>query len=625
MLRLKKLAYIPRTRQRASDPSTWKPVPDCISTPTTGVTLPEGSLFRWAMEANIDYLLNSFSVDHLLYAFRERAGWKDAPAGESQLEFWDLALRGSNAGRFLMGATNTLRWIDHAELRRRVDAVVDGIEACRRADGYMHSFPPEQMLHGAPGTSWGSAQESNYARAWITHGLIDAAIIGNPKALPLIRGGHDWFNTCPDLPELNTVAVWPQGHIASTRMYFSPLGRPEDLQVAEKWYVVDEWMDQLAARNPDAIWKTGLAWPHCYNITALEAYLDHYRATGDEHFLDAMLGAWDLLHDHWLHVGGSIAICESHDYPPSSYFIDPHKDTGEFCGSVFWAKFSQRLHHLYPDEEKYATEIEKSIYNVALSNLVPGRGIIYHARLEGQKETPQVQNTCCEGQGTRMVGSLPEFIYSLADDGVYVNLFEASWLTTVIRGHGFTLDMQTTFPMDNRVTLRISTVGENPMGLRVRTPSWAVRPMPIQVNGIDAAMGTPGTYTLIDRTWREGDTVSFTLPAEPTLVRYRGADSIAWHFRYALQYGPILLAVVGPMGVPSRRMPGLPEGFGEGIRLPVEVCQDPEDFPRWLKPVDGKPLHFTIEGNPNHEVMPYWQVPLDQTFTCFPVLSGAQA
>jgi len=83
--------------------------------------------------------------------------------------------------------------------------------------------------------------------------------------------------------------------------------------------------------------------------------------------------------------------------------------------------------------------------------------------------------------------------------------------------------------------------------------------------------------------------------------------------------------VVGPMGVPSRRMPGLPEGFGEGIRLPVEVCQDPEDFPRWLKPVDGKPLHFTIEGNPNHEVMPYWQVPLDQTFTCFPVLSGAQA
>ena len=34
--------------------------------------------------------------------------------------------------------------------------------------------------------------------------------------------------------------------------------------------------------------------------------------------------------------------------------------------------------------------------------------------MEGQLEHPNNVNTCCEGQGTRMFGSLPEYIYSLS-------------------------------------------------------------------------------------------------------------------------------------------------------------------------------------------------------------------
>ena len=116
--------------------------------------------------------------------------------------------------------------------------------------------------------------------------------------------------------------------------------------------------------------------------------------------------------------------------------------------------------------------------------------------------------------------------------------------------------------------------------------------------------------------------VTFSLPIEPALIRYQGADSIAWHFRFALVYGPVLLAVVGPLGVQGARMPGLPEGIGEGIRLPVEIRHDPETIAAWLQPIPGKSLHFAIAGDPAYEIMPYWQVPLDQTFTCFPVLSG---
>lgn len=606
MLTLKRLPYIPQVRQHASDPATWLLVPDRLSVPTGGVALAGDSIFLRAMENNIAYLLESFSVDHMLYPFRVRAGWTNPPCGESQIKFWDNQLRGSNAGRFLMGAGNTLRWIPHRELRQRMDAVVDGIAACQDPEGYIYPWPPEQMLRGAPGTPWSAAQESNYARAWLTHGLIDAWLAGNERALPLARAGHDWFNHCQDLQALNTVAVWMQGQVASTRLYFTPVGKAEDLQVAEAWYVVDDWMDQLSARNPDGIWKTGLAWPHCYEITAFEAYLDHYRATGDQRYLNAMLGAWELINGQWEHFGGSIALCEELDYPPSSYFIEACKSTGEFCGSVFWVKFNQRLHNLFPEDERYTAEIEKSLYNVALADQQGIQGIRYHTHLEGQKEPGTRHNTCCEGQGTRLLASLPEYIYSLAEDGVYVNLFEPATLTASIGGHEFTLAMQTSFPFAPAVAIRVVTVEENRMRLHLRVPCWASGEILIAIHGTVTAVGQPGTYIVLDRVWRNGDTVSFDLPTDVRITRYRGADQFPWHQRFVLEYGPILLAVVGSLGKD----------------LPIVVNQYPEELKTWLLPVPGQPLHFRIAGLPEHIVMPYWLVPDGQPFTCFPVLAG---
>ena len=112
--------------------SQWRPVPDKAHVPTSGVRLGDG-VFQTAMQNNIGYLLSSFSVDEMLRPFRERAG-KPSPAGlRPPVGFWDTDLPGSNAGRFLMGAGNTLRWTEHPELRARLNAVVDGIAACARS------------------------------------------------------------------------------------------------------------------------------------------------------------------------------------------------------------------------------------------------------------------------------------------------------------------------------------------------------------------------------------------------------------------------------------------------------------------------------------------------------------
>ena len=82
------------------------------------------------------------------------------------------------------------------------------------------------------------------------------------------------------------------------------------------------------------------------------------------------------------------------------------------------------------------------------------------------KEKPTQMNTCCEGQGTRLIGSLPEHIYSLASDGLYVNLFEPSTIHWTEGGASLRVKMATRFPFDREVKLAIlrgtPDAGENP-------------------------------------------------------------------------------------------------------------------------------------------------------------------
>jgi DUF1680 family protein len=396
--------------------------------------------------------------------------------------------------------------------------------------------------------------------------------------------------------------------IANTRMYHTAAGRPEDIQVIQRYFQENYWLEQLAGREEAAIWKYPYDRPHCYLITALEAYMDLYRATGEKRYLDAVMGGWDLYHDKWEHVGGTIAICEESVYPPASYRL--HAKTGELCGSSFWSFLSQRFHTLYPDQEKYVGEIEKSVYNVALANQAGAQGIRYTACLVGRKQNNagnqgMNMNTCCEGQGTRLLGAMPEFIYSNAPDGLYVNLFVASRTEWRQDGQSLRLQMSTEFPFRPDVELRIAASRPVRARIRVRVPAWAARDVAIHVSGAASVTGRAGSYVTLDRSWRTGDAISFTLPMDFRVNRYTGMEA-AGQAQYALEYGPILMALAGEVD----------EQGGATVRAAAA------DLPKLLRPKAGQPLHFAIDGDARYEYLPYWQVVADQLFTCYPALAG---
>ena len=176
------------------------------------------------------------------------------------------------------------------------------------------------------------------------------------------------------------------------------------------------------------------------------------------------------------------------DPQAKTYRIAPGTGTGETCCTSFWIKFSQRFQLLNPENEKYTAAIETAVYNALLRQMVhrpsptahndivatqkrshnpPASsqshgssatttasrrfraamdawsvsdadpslppGIRYHAAMEGVQEHGNSGNTCCEGQGTRILGSLPELVPPLLFSCILCFCFLASLFSSVRR------------------------------------------------------------------------------------------------------------------------------------------------------------------------------------------------
>ncbi len=599
-------------------PSNPIAIKNRLETPQRNVKMTNGTL-KTVFDNNLKFLTDKFPLDDLLYVFRERAGMANPPGRPFSWDKGGPQVTGSVMGIFLMGAGNALRWEEHPVLKERMNKAIDGLEDCRQPNGFLMGYREQDTP---------VRENANYVRSWITHGLIDAALAGNPKALTLIRGQLDCFNHSEYLSKVvdRERGYIPdhwipyQGMISSTRMYLSPLGRRDDLDLILNHYQEDWWLEQLIANDDRAIYNRPES--HCYEITAFEAYLDLYRITGDMKYLRAVLNAWEMLRDKWQMPGGSWALCERKRYPPKSYLMGSESRSGELCCAVFWIKLNQRLHLLFPDVEAYVGEIEKSIYNAGIGNQLGGNAISYHTILHGQKERPiePPEGTCCEGQGVRLFGSLPEYLYSFSPEGIYVDLYAPSEISWKHQEATITLVDKTAFPYDGNVELNLHCSQSASFRMSLRIPSYAANPVEIFVNGKPAGAGIPGHYLHLDRSWRDGDSVRFQISMELKIHRYEGYDQIPGYDRYWLERGPALLALQGKFNLPG------------GIR----ILNDAGSPASWLMPVPDRPLHYRIAIEKGYwglredeawsekffEYLPYWEIPLDQPFTVFPVIQG---
>lgn len=92
------------------------------------------------------------------------------------------------------------------------------------------------------------------------------------------------------------------------------------------------------------------------------------------------------------------------------------------------------------------------------------------------------------------------------------------------------LEVDTTYPFDGEVTVRIGLSAPTPFALRLRVPGWC-EDATFSVNGDPCEPPVEHGFAVLRREWRKGDVVTMTLP-----LALRHQDSV-------MRRGPVLLAL----------------------------------------------------------------------------------
>ncbi|MCQ2142717.1 MAG: glycoside hydrolase family 127 protein [Bacteroidales bacterium] len=591
------LAQMVRHERTASSPENWTPVSYGATAPETGITLGEGVL-RTAFDRNINYLKDCLG----------KPNWVD---DKDQDRIWIDMLYASNEGRMLGGMGHTLRWADVPEFDKAIEDILEAVDRRQFANGNGYLMPYGHETYNISKDTWPGImrdEQKNYDRAMFTKGMLAAGRAGHERGYTLLRPFYDWFNSSEQyLPNMLLGSMGIQGSIAGPMVYHSPVGVPADIQTNMKYYDMDWWLEALGERIPEAIWRFTLNRPHNYILTSLCALVDIYRATGEEKYLSAALGGWDIYHNYYQLPGGAITICEHFECRPWTHTLkNLPNNIYETCAGVFWIDLNHRFLQLWPENELYASHIEQELYNI----VIPAQGedgkIRYFNHLNESKYPPMCYNTCCEIQATAFYGMMPEYLYSVAEDGIYVNTFAQSESEFEIGGKKVKLTMDTTFPYSGDVSLKVSAEEPVPMKLRLRIPSWTEGKVKVYVNGKVEAVGVPGSFLTMDREWKDGDSISVSFPMRLRREKYTGTTKIEGATRYGFLYGPMLMAVTGPI------MEVLQAPDERSIAFDMSVA----DFENRLRPTSD-PCVFEIEGCPGYTLRPYFSFQ-NGTFTCFP-------
>jgi len=564
------------------------------------------SPFAEAVRANRRYLL-AHDPDRLLAPLRREAGLE--PKAKPYGNWESSGLDGHTAGHYLSAISLMMASgaDPNGEFRRRLDYMIDELAEVQKANGngYIGGIPKSGEYWKSVAAGRVELMRSRWVPWYNLHkmfaGLRDAYLSGgNEKARDLLVRYGDW---CEKVTSGLTDAQMQ-------RMIGTEYGGMNEVLADIYAITGDSKYIELAKRfNHRAVFEplenrqdrlTGLhANTQIPKITGMEriAALVHDEAlhTGAEFF-------WETVtHNRSVAFGGN-SVSEHFHNPKDFSGMIGHREGPETCNTYNMLRLTEELFTAEP-KAAYADFYERALYNHILASINPKRpGYVYftpirpaHYRVYSQ---PEQAFWCCVGTGMENPGKYGEFIYARAKDGVYVNLFIPSELSTP--DDGMVLRQETTFPDEERTQLILQLKKPATFTLNIRHPAWVgAGDFAVKINGQSIAVeSTPSSYAAIRRQWNDGDRIEVSLPMRTTIERL--PDGSDW---VAIKHGPIVLA--SPWGEndmpnlyadssrmghvasgPMAPLDSIPVILSTGEALPRHVVADPQ----------AGPLHFRLVG-----------------------------
>lgn len=269
---------------------------------------------------------------------------------------------------------------------------------------------------------------------------------------------------------------------------------------------------------------------------------DLFAETGEAALALALERLWQNMTTRKMYVSGGIGSRYEGESFGENYELPNALAYTETCASIGSVMWNWRM-LLIMGEARFADLLEWTLYNAVLPGAsLDGQEYFYQNPLADEgahRRQAWFGTACCPPNVARMLASLPGYLYSVTDDGIWVHLYAAGTAAvTLPDGRFVELRQQTAYPWDGQIELEVR--GEGPFALHCRIPGWCKAGASLTVNGrdVDGAV-LPGSYAEIQHDWRPGDVVRIDLPmAVRRLVSHPRVEENTG--RTALARGPLL-------------------------------------------------------------------------------------
>ena len=263
-----------------------------------------------------------------------------------------------------------------------------------------------------------------------------------------------------------------------------------------------------------------------------------------------------------LYLTGGIGSRDTVESFGESFELPNRTAYTETCAAIGNGLWNHRM-FLNTGDARYLDLLERILYNGALSGVSSdGARFFYTNPLEsdgGIGRSEYFDVACCPANLARLVAQVPELIYAVSDERLFVNLFVASRVELEsLSGGQLVLEQKTEYPWSGNIEVVLGLTRPTELAVHLRIPGWAgERPVPsdlyrfagppdaeveIRVNGEPVPVSLQRGFAVLKRTWNDGDEIALDLPmgvrrilAHPELIENQG--------KTALQRGPIVYAV----------------------------------------------------------------------------------
>ena len=289
---------------------------------------------------------------------------------------------------------------------------------------------------------------------------------------------------------------------------------------------------------------------HAYShVNALSSAMQSYLTDNSEKHLRAARNGFRFVVEQSFATGGW-GPDETFREPGTNQLDDSLKNTHSSfetpCGAYGHFKITRYLMRVTGDST-YGDSMEAVLYNTILgARPIRPDGVSYYysdynmaaAKVDYDQKWP-----CCSGTFPQLTADYGISSYLKSPAGVYVNLFVPSRLTWKQGDARVSLTQKTSYPNVGETALQLELDRPQRFTIALRVPAWAGRQTALHVNGKPAAVALePGTWAQMDREWKDGDHIEFSLdmPLRLVPIDAHHANTVA------LLHGPVALFAIEP-------------------------------------------------------------------------------